>query len=328
MRFDLLPPTSGEKGQQQQQQQQEVAIHTCNTHDTTAYVSYPSRTVIAQSSKADISGFVCHPSTGEVEAVVVTAARDEVLPVGPSGTKLVAALARFASSLGRNGPDDSVMVASRTVKDDLWVLRCSSDTEAATYYLVTSPYCREEDDDVGIIGDKVGGGEAAASSGGRTDDGLLLLPPALKKPASQYLLVVPPPQLLLTARPALTATHYTLARSTPVDIPSRNGEGLPAYLTLPTSGGGGATAATQKTNSSSSSSSSGPQFPLALVLHGGPSARDYAGFNSLVQLLASRGIAVGKRSLNCFLCIHLSVYSIAPSSYHSECHMRLSLSSA
>jgi acetyl esterase/lipase len=99
------------------------------------------------------------------------------------------------------------------------------------------------------------------------------------------------PTFLLSSRPAISA--YSLVASQAVDIPARDGEALPCYLTLPDPVGKRNTR-----NSSSSSSSSRSEkkqkTPLAIFLHGGPSARDYAGYDPVVQLLVSRGIAVLK----------------------------------
>ncbi len=81
-----------------------------------------------------------------------------------------------------------------------------------------------------------------------------------------------------------------LAPMTPVQISSRDGMTLVCYLTTPVDGTTGAR-------------------PMVLLVHGGPWARDYWGYNSLHQLLANRGYAVlsvnfrgstgfGKRFLN------------------------------
>jgi hypothetical protein len=78
-------------------------------------------------------------------------------------------------------------------------------------------------------------------------------------------------RLLLCARPVLT--RLGLARSHPLVITARDGEQLHAYLTRPGAGQAG-------------------QGALALVLHGGPNARDFGGFSPSTALLASRGVAV------------------------------------
>jgi dipeptidyl aminopeptidase/acylaminoacyl peptidase len=109
------------------------------------------------------------------------------------------------------------------------------------------------------------------------------------KPAVYYLVHSPyaaavTPSRLLAARPVLAG--YVLGEAAAVLIPARDGVLLPGYLTLPPP--------SSSSSSSSSSLSVGPQqqLPLVLVLHGGPSARDYPGYNPVVQLLAARGIAV------------------------------------
>ena len=121
------------------------------------------------------------------------------------------------------------------------------------------------------------------------DDALWVLRATADASPSVFYLVAPyarasgVPRLLLAARPRLRG--LPLARAEAVTIPARDGQQLPAYLTLPppavhTGGGGGGGGARAPP-------------PLVLLLHGGPSARDYAGYDPLVQMLAARaGVAV------------------------------------
>ena len=180
----------------------------------------------------------------------MTAARSEIVPLGSAGEQFKRELQRLEADilgLGPSGVGGRVMLASRTVADDVWVLRAYSDTEAAVFYLA-HPY-------------------TAAC------------------PNTRHWSPV------LASRPALAPLRKHLVATSDVTIVARDGEALPAYLTLPSasppssgdSGGHGG---------SGGSDGSGRRLPLALVLHGGPSARDYAGFDPLVQLLASRGMAV------------------------------------
>ena len=74
---------------------------------------------------------------------------------------------------------------------------------------------------------------------------------------------------LFSVQPRLDA--YDLAAMESLDLKARDGRRLPAYLTR-----------------TPIASGSGPQ-PLVLLVHGGPQARDYWGFNPLHQLLANRG---------------------------------------
>jgi dipeptidyl aminopeptidase/acylaminoacyl peptidase len=76
---------------------------------------------------------------------------------------------------------------------------------------------------------------------------------------------------LFSASPKLDA--YSLAPVKAFEIRSRDGLGLPCYLTLPV----GVPAR---------------KLPLVLYVHGGPWARDYWGFGPVVQWLANRGYAV------------------------------------
>jgi dipeptidyl aminopeptidase/acylaminoacyl peptidase len=76
---------------------------------------------------------------------------------------------------------------------------------------------------------------------------------------------------LFATMPELEA--YTLAKMTPVEIPSRDGFSLPSYLTLPVG--------VEPKN-----------LPMVLYVHGGPWARDAWGYDPGVQWLANRGYAV------------------------------------
>lgn len=76
---------------------------------------------------------------------------------------------------------------------------------------------------------------------------------------------------LFSAIPSLE--DYELAEVRPLLIPARDGLTLPSYLTLP--------AGVDTTG-----------LPTVLFVHGGPWARDYYGYDPIVQLLANRGFAV------------------------------------
>lgn len=76
--------------------------------------------------------------------------------------------------------------------------------------------------------------------------------------------------LLFTARPALE--KYKLAKMQPVSFRARDGMALYGYLTLPPAGG--------------------KNFPMVLLVHGGPWGRDQWGLNNLAQWLTNRGYAV------------------------------------
>ena len=77
---------------------------------------------------------------------------------------------------------------------------------------------------------------------------------------------------LFSVQPRLDA--YDLVPMESLDLKARDGRRLPAYLTR-----------------TPISARSGPQ-PLVLLVHGGPQARDYWGFNPIHQLLANRGYHV------------------------------------
>ena len=77
---------------------------------------------------------------------------------------------------------------------------------------------------------------------------------------------------LFSVQPRLDA--YDLVPMESLDLKARDGRRLPAYLTR-----------------TPISARTGPQ-PLVLLVHGGPQARDYWGFNPIHQLLANRGYHV------------------------------------
>jgi dipeptidyl aminopeptidase/acylaminoacyl peptidase len=82
-------------------------------------------------------------------------------------------------------------------------------------------------------------------------------------------------QLLFVTRPELK--EHALASMQPVEIRARDGLTLPGYLTLP-------------------ANIEGPRppapLPMVLLVHGGPWARDYWGYDAQAQWLANRGYAV------------------------------------
>ena len=226
-----------------------VALHACDVADTTAYCVHHDAsgrappTILAHDPRADIDGFLSSPRTGSLEAILVTHARTEVVPLNDEGKEVARLLGEVRDSLlcGEDGGGDAsleVLPASRTLADDLWVVRTSGDRTPITYHLLTPP------------GAGAATGAATGASGGRAS-GMV-------------------PRELLCARPSLRG--LPLAPVAAVTITARDSEPLPAYLTR----------ATRK----------GDELPpLALYIHGGPNARDYAGFDPVTQLLAARGIS-------------------------------------
>ena len=79
-------------------------------------------------------------------------------------------------------------------------------------------------------------------------------------------------RLLFAVQPRLDA--YDLMPMESLDLKARDGRRLPGYLTR-----------------TSAAEGSGPQ-PLVLLVHGGPQARDFWGYNPMHQLLANRGYHV------------------------------------
>lgn len=79
---------------------------------------------------------------------------------------------------------------------------------------------------------------------------------------------------LFDSRPELTGAP--LAKMRPVEIKSRDGKALVSYLTLPVRAG----------------DKPAKPLPMVLLVHGGPWARDFYGFDREVQFLANRGYGV------------------------------------
>jgi acetyl esterase/lipase len=119
------------------------------------------------------------------------------------------------------------------------------------------------------------------------DDGVWVVRAAADSAPPSFYLVNRPyeqntPIFLLSARPNLA--QCVLCPREAVRVPARDGEMLPCLLCLP-----------QPQPGTGAGAGAGPgrgPGPLAIVLHGGPSAREYPGFDPLTQLLAARGVAV------------------------------------
>ena len=79
---------------------------------------------------------------------------------------------------------------------------------------------------------------------------------------------------LFTAQPKLEGA--ALAEMKPIELKARDGTVLHGYLTLPPA----------------AAAVAAPKLPMVLLVHGGPWARDFWGFNSQAQWLANRGYAV------------------------------------
>jgi dipeptidyl aminopeptidase/acylaminoacyl peptidase len=127
------------------------------------------------------------------------------------------------------------------------------------------------------LGREGAGDTILACSRSALDDVWVLCVTSDARPAEYYVIHFPydisaTVNPFVVSRPDLAL--YTLGEAEAVKIPSRTGELLSGYLTRPPT-----------------SPPKEPQ-PLALLLHGGPSARDCPGYNPIVQLLASRGISV------------------------------------
>lgn len=92
-------------------------------------------------------------------------------------------------------------------------------------------------------------------------------------PGSVYLYDRSSKQTEFLYRPRKDIPVEALAPMTPVSYPSSDGLSIPAYLTLP-------------------KGVEAKNLPAVLLVHGGPWARDFWGYNSYAQFLANRGYAV------------------------------------
>ncbi|MBN1435242.1 S9 family peptidase [Candidatus Fermentibacterales bacterium] len=117
-------------------------------------------------------------------------------------------------------------------------------------------------------------GEFAPVSRDRADSTWIVLYSTIDNPAEYYVYdrTSGEMEFLFTAIPALE--QYEMADMEPLLIESRDGLQLPSYLTLPKAGE--------------------PPYPTILLVHGGPWARDYYGYDPFCQLFADRGFAVLK----------------------------------
>ena len=94
------------------------------------------------------------------------------------------------------------------------------------------------------------------------------------EPGVYHLLDLNRHQLTTLGRENTALSHATLAPSKPIVVPGPGGISIHGYLTLPV----GAAA--------------GKAIAAVVFPHGGPFARDYWGYDELVQLMANRGYAV------------------------------------
>ncbi len=179
-----------------------------------------TRTVLAESDKADIGGTLRNPATGEVEAYSVNYLRTEWTAIDPA---IKASLDFLESKL--EGDFD---VSSRTDADDKWIVANDPLVSPAKTYL----YDR--------------------TAGTLTE--------------------------LYTPRPELEGAPLQPMQA--LELVSRDGLTLPAYLTLPPG-----------SNADMDGIPDAP-VPMVLLVHGGPWARDVYGFNPYHQWLANRGYAV------------------------------------
>ncbi|ROU09061.1 S9 family peptidase [Lysobacter enzymogenes] len=135
--------------------------------------------------------------------------------------------------------------------------------------------------DLRWLQDKLGAGEVSVASRSLDDKTWVVNYGAAEAPGTTYLYRrgggEPTLTRLFSTRPALDGKP--LVPMWPVEIPSRDGKTLVSYLTLPKSADADGDGKPDK------------PVPLVLLVHGGPWARDYYGYNAGSQWLANRGYA-------------------------------------
>ncbi|SDZ19098.1 Dipeptidyl aminopeptidase/acylaminoacyl peptidase [Lysobacter sp. yr284] len=135
--------------------------------------------------------------------------------------------------------------------------------------------------DLQWLQDKLGAGEVSVASRSLDDKTWVVSYGAAEEPGTTYLYrrggAAPELTRLFSTRPALDG--QPLVPMWPVEIPSRDGKTLVSYLTLPKSADADGDGKPDK------------PVPLVLLVHGGPWARDYYGYNAGSQWLANRGYA-------------------------------------
>ena len=112
----------------------------------------------------------------------------------------------------------------------------------------------------------------SVTSAGHADSTWIVAYHTIQNPAQYYLFDRTDGEIefLFTAVPELE--EYEMAPMDTLHVTSRDGLELPCYLTRPLEGE--------------------EPYPMVLLVHGGPWARDWYGYNPFVQLLADRGFAV------------------------------------
>lgn len=154
---------------------------------------------------------------------------------------------------------------------------------ASVYYLRQQwkPLDPAIGEDLQWLQDKLGAGEVSVASRSLDDKTWVVSYGAAEEPGTTYLYrrggAAPELTRLFSTRPALDG--QPLVPMWPVEIPSRDGKTLVSYLTLPKSADADGDGKPDK------------PVPLVLLVHGGPWARDYYGYNAGSQWLANRGYA-------------------------------------
>ena len=181
-----------------------VDVHLCNMGDTTTYERYEVATgkhiqhlACHSQSKSDITGFLCHPRTKKVEAVVYNYEKPTIQCLADENDCPVS-LQKDVAFLQQEFQGASLSIVSRTLDDRTWVVHVQSDVGLSNCLNAPSGYFlfhRHLDR----------GGDVEPSS----------------------------LEFLLSSQSALQ--EYQLGTMEPVHIPARDGEDLLCYLSRPPS---------------------------------------------------------------------------------------------
>eukprot|EP00929_Paragymnodinium_shiwhaense_P084163 TRINITY_DN44990_c0_g1_i2.p1 TRINITY_DN44990_c0_g1~~TRINITY_DN44990_c0_g1_i2.p1 ORF type:complete len:742 (+),score=54.70 TRINITY_DN44990_c0_g1_i2:62-2227(+) len=117
------------------QEASSVELHSCLGSDITHFARYDVDSGIqlgvavdSGAKKSDVSSWLAHPATGEIQALEYDCERPEWDVIDPAIAGDIQFLERHFSGL-------SVSILPRPLRDDVWVLHVSGDIEPGVYYI-------------------------------------------------------------------------------------------------------------------------------------------------------------------------------------------------
>ena len=260
---------------------------------------------LAERTRQEEGGREVFLRNGEAWDPLITVSHEDDLTTGIYGFDATGETVYMLDSRGRDtaslnavalhDPAQPTLVAEHVKADIGGILQHPTSHALQAYqvhYLTPEWFALSDDiaDDLAILGEHFGGAYQITSHT-KEDDIWIILASDARNPGEYYRYDRTGGQTLtklFATRPELAP--YPMAEMHPVVISARDGLELPSYLTLPLE------SSTGRTLSGSSESQKIPSLkqplPLVLLVHGGPWARDYYGFNPIHQWLADRGLAV------------------------------------